>query len=151
MTNTEFDDDDLEVSAEQMAAHMDDLPEPPWPKLPQSRRYLRAAKWGFDEMVDRHIVGTGFIFHVIGVVTMLRSVSFALYNADRKISVDHGTVVDQWWQRNASAPEIKFIKRMRDTALKDAALKSTAVASTSYIGAPRSIRLRMHLVGLCLT
>ena len=36
MTNTEIDDDDLEVSAEQMAAHMDDLPEPPRPKLPQS-------------------------------------------------------------------------------------------------------------------
>jgi hypothetical protein len=126
-------DIDIETAAEKMAA-LDDLPEPPLPKLPQSRRYLRAAKWGFDAMVERHLVGTGFIFHVIGVVTMLRAVPFALYSVDRRISVEHRAAIDQWWQRTASAPEIKLIKRLRDTALKDAALKSIAVASSSYIG-----------------
>jgi hypothetical protein len=110
------------------------LPELPRPKLPQSRRYLRAARWGFDQMVERHLVGTGFILHVIGIVTMLRAIPFALYSVDRGISVEHRAVIDQWWQLTASAPEIKFIKRLRDTALKDAALKSTAVASSTYIG-----------------
>jgi hypothetical protein len=126
------DNDDTDLAAEQMAAHLDDLPEEPRPKLPQSRRYLRAAKWGFDEMVERHLTGTGFIFHVIGVVTMLRAVPFALHRVDRALSDEHRAAINDWWRRTPSTPQIKLIKRLRDTALKDAALKSTAVGGQQW-------------------
>ncbi len=113
---------------------MNDLPQPPRPKLPQARRYFRAAKWGFDEMVEQRHVDRAFVFQIVGVLTILRSVPFALNSVDRKLSAARQAAIDEWWQRTATAPEIKFIKRMRDTALKDAALKSIAVASSSYTG-----------------
>ena len=124
---------DLDAAAERMAALMDDEPEPPRPKLPQARRYLRAARWGFDQMVEHRHVGTAFVFHIIGILTVLRSVPFAL-RADGTFSAKHRAAIDEWWGRTATSPEIKLIKRLRDTALKDAGLKSIAVASSSYIG-----------------
>ncbi len=65
---------DLETAAELLAALMDDEPETPRPKLPQARRYLRAARWGFDQMVEHRHIGSAFVFHIIGILTVLRAV-----------------------------------------------------------------------------
>jgi hypothetical protein len=141
MSITNNDDIDPEI-VERMAAIFDDEPQPPRPKLPQARRYFRAAQSGFDEMVEQRHVGTAFIFHIIGVLTILRSVPFALNSVDRRLSDVHRAIIDEWWHRTSTAPEIKLIKRLRDVALKDAALRSIAVASSTRIGeGPTSIEL----------
>lgn len=129
-------EDDLETVAERIAAHFDDeLPEEPRPKLPQARLYLRAARWGFDEMVQHRRDGSGFVFHIIGILTLLRSVPFALNNRDRKISPTHEKVIGEWWARTPlTTPVLLFLKRARDLAQKEAALNSIAVSSESGIG-----------------
>ena len=53
-------DDDLRPAAAKSAKLDDDeqpLPEPPKEKLPRARPYLRAARWGFDEMVEKQHMG----------------------------------------------------------------------------------------------
>ena len=37
-------------------------------KLPQARRYLRAARFGLHTLLELKIAGTGYIFHVIGLL-----------------------------------------------------------------------------------
>ena len=44
-------DDELEAAAVRIAALMDDIAERPRTKLPQARHYLKAARWGFEQMV----------------------------------------------------------------------------------------------------
>ena len=118
--------------------------ERPRTKLPQGRHYLKAARWGFEEMVKHRHLGPAFVFHIVGILTMLRAVPFALYGKDRTLSVAHAAVIGDWWKRTdpATTAELKFIKRARDLALKEGALNSIAVASASRIGkGPNSIEL----------
>src|SRR5580704_437425 len=63
--------------------------ERPRTKLPQGRHYLKAARWGFEEMVKHRHLGPAFVFHIVGILTMLRAVPFALYGKDRTLSVAH--------------------------------------------------------------
>ena len=95
-------------------------------------------------MVGRHQIGTGFVFQIIGILTLLRAVPFALYSKDRKISAAHEAVIGEWWKCTdpATTPELQFIKRARDLALKEGALNTIAVASASRIGeGPKSIEV----------
>ncbi len=137
-------DDELEAAAVRIAALMDDLAERPRTKLPQARHYLKAARWGFEQMVKYQHLGSPFVFHIVGVLTMLRAVPFALYGKDRTISAAHAAVIGEWWKHTepATTPELQFIKRARDLALKEGALNSIAVVSSSRVGeGPNSIEL----------
>jgi hypothetical protein len=53
-------------------------------KLPQARRYLRAARFGLHTLLELKIAGTGYIFHVIGLLTTLRAVPHVLTGHDSK-------------------------------------------------------------------
>jgi hypothetical protein len=129
-------DDELEAAAVRIAALMDDLAERPRTKLPQARHYLKAARWGFEQMVKHRHLGSAFVFHIVGILTMLRAVPFALYGKDRTISAAHKAVIGEWWKRTdpATTPELLFIKRARDLALKEGALNSIAAKSETGIG-----------------
>jgi hypothetical protein len=52
------------------------------PKLPQARMYLRAAQWGFDELLAKRLTDTAFGFYLIGILASLRAVQHALKAAD---------------------------------------------------------------------
>lgn len=110
--------------------------ERPRTKLPQARHYLNAARWGFEQMVKQRHVGSAFVFHIVGILTVLRAVPFALYGKDREISAAHAAVIGEWWKRTdpATTPELQFIKRARDLALKEGALNSIAAKSETGIG-----------------
>jgi hypothetical protein len=43
-------------------------------KLPQARKFLRAARWGFDDLLANRRDGREFIFFVIGIATIIRAV-----------------------------------------------------------------------------
>ena len=140
-------DDEIKAAAVRIAALMDDLAERPRTKLPQARHYLKAARWGFEQMVKRRRLSSAFVFHIVGVLTMLRAVPFALYGNDRKISATHEAVIGEWWKRTgpATTPELQFIKRARDLALKEGALNSIAVASANAINLQWPIALSRML------
>ena len=105
-------------------------------KLPQSRLYLNAARWGMDEMVARKHLGQPFRFFVIGILASLRAVQHALYNHDRHISPAHRTVIDEWWNdpKTVATPEFSFIKTSRDLILKGGSFESYATHSESGTG-----------------
>jgi hypothetical protein len=101
------DDNELKAAADRIAALQSSNEGPDTfeaQKLPQARHYLTAAKWGFDQMVKQRRVGAGYVFHIIGVLTLL------------------------------TTPLLLFLKRARDTALKEGGLDSIAVKSESRIG-----------------
>jgi hypothetical protein len=131
-------DDELKAAGERIAALMgdDEFPERSPTKLPQARLYLRASKWGFDQMVEHCHQGAAYVFHIIGTLTLLRSVPLALYSHDRKISATHEAVITEWWSRMkpATSSELHFLKRVRDVALHDGALNTVAVSSSAMIG-----------------
>jgi hypothetical protein len=133
------DDNELKAAADRIAALQSSNEGPDTfeaQKLPQARHYLTAAKWGFDQMVKQRRVGAGYVFHIIGVLTLLRAVPFALNRRDRKISPAHEAVIGDWWARThlTTTPLLLFLKRARDTALKEGGLDSIAVKSESRIG-----------------
>jgi hypothetical protein len=134
------DDDELEAAAVRIAALNDDLAERPRTKLPQARHYLRAARWGFDQMVKRRHIGSAFVFHNVGILTMLRSVPFALYHRDRTLSPAHEAVIGEWWAltQPTTTPFLFFLKRARDIALHEGALNSIAVKSEGRTGEGRN-------------
>jgi hypothetical protein len=106
-------------------------------KLPQARRYLRAARWGFENLKEKMLVGSGAIFHVMGVIAILRAVPHALLNHDRKLSPDNDAVIKAWeadtenWR---DIPALSFIIRSRNLILKDADFDSYAVHTESSTG-----------------
>ena len=96
-------------------------------KLPQSRRYLRAARWGIVEIEKLKPMDAGFMFFVVGILASLRAVQHALLNSDRKLSPTHKTVIDQWKRDTPmKGPEISFIKSSRDLLLKEGAFEAYA-------------------------
>jgi hypothetical protein len=107
------------------------------PKLPQSRRCLRAAQWGFDTLVQNQYSDTAFVFHVIGVLAVLRAVQHTLHAHDRKLSPEHDKVISAWWKETKDIdlyPDLKFIKTARDKILKGGNLQSHAINTESSIG-----------------
>jgi hypothetical protein len=123
--------DDLRAAAAKFAELDDDeqrRPEPPKEKLPRARSYLRAARWGFNEMVEQRHLGAAFIFHLAGVVTVARAVPQALTNTDCEQSDAHRKVIGEWFERTkpGTTPVIDFLKEVRDVALHEGRLQSYA-------------------------
>jgi hypothetical protein len=107
------------------------------PKLPQARMYLKAARWGFDSLLDQKLSGTGFRFFMIGILSTLRAVQHSLYNHDRHISPEHDDVISKWWIATgdlACHPERRFIKEARDQILKKGSFDSFAIYHESSTG-----------------
>jgi hypothetical protein len=106
------------------------------PRLPQARKYLRSAQWGFDDLLAKKIVYTPFIFYLIGILASLRAVQHALMNYDRTLSKEHERLIDEW-KRNTTAeksPELTFIQTSRNKILKGADLAARAMYSESSTG-----------------
>jgi len=105
------------------------------PKLPQARLYYKVARWGFDEMVERRPYGTAYRFSMIGILSSLRTVQFALFNHDRNLSPLHAEAIDAWKAATPmTTPELAFIKDARDHILKGGKFESYATLSESGIG-----------------
>ena len=96
-------------------------------KLPQSRHFLRAARYGIEELVKREPMDEGFMFFVVGILASLRAVQHALLTADSTLSQTHKAVIQQW-KKDApmDGAEISFIKSSRDLLLKGGALNAYA-------------------------
>ena len=105
-------------------------------KLPQARRYLRSARWGFEDLLAKKIIDTPFIFYLIGILASLRAVQHALMNYDRTLSEEHKRVVDTWKKNTTpeTTPELKFIQTSRNRILKGADLAARAIHSESATG-----------------
>ncbi len=107
------------------------------PKLPQGRRYLRAAKWGFDNIRSQKLIGAGAIFHIIGILACLRAVPHALLNHDRRLSPDHQEAISNWQvatRHSSTIPDLDFIVTSRNLLLKDASFEGYAIHSESGTG-----------------
>jgi hypothetical protein len=65
-------------------------------KLPQARRYLRAARWGLNTMLEQKVMGPGYIFYVTGLLATLRAVPHILTYHDNKLSPQHQAVIEAW-------------------------------------------------------
>lgn len=101
--------------------------EKPIRKLPQARHYLRAARWGIDEIVQRKPMDAGLMFYIVGILASLRAVQHSLLNSDSKLSPTHKAVIAEWQRHTSlSDPEIKFIKSSRDLLLKAGAFPAYA-------------------------
>lgn len=104
-------------------------------KLPQARLYYKAARWGFDEMVEKRLNGYAYRLHMIGILASLRTVQFALFNHDRDLSPLHAKAIDAWKAATPmTTPELAFIKDARDQILKGGAFESYATSSESGTG-----------------
>jgi len=107
------------------------------PKLPQARRYLRAAQWGCENIRSQKLIGAGAIFHIIGILACLRAVPHALLNHDRGLSPEHQEVISDWQvatKNSSSIPDLHFIVTSRNLLLKDANFEGYAIHSESSIG-----------------
>jgi hypothetical protein len=116
---------------------MTDVPPRELQRLPQARRYLRSARWGFEDLLAKKIVDTPFIFYLIGILASLRAVQHALMNHDSTLSKEHERLIDEWWENNAKpdkGSELHFIRTSRNRILKGANLAARAIYSESAIG-----------------
>jgi hypothetical protein len=112
------------------------------PKLPQARLYLRAAKWGFDDMLAKQLTDTASIFYLVGILASLRAVQHALWEADRTLSEEHKRVINEWWQATPlSTPELHFIKTSRDLLLKAGAFRAFAIYTESSTGEDSNVHI----------
>jgi hypothetical protein len=103
-------------------------------KLPQARRYLRAARFGLHTLLEQKIAGTGYIFHVIGLLTTLRAVPHVLMGHDSKLSPEHKAVITAWRTRTKNVkehPAFHFIISARNEILKGGSFPSYASSSES--------------------
>jgi hypothetical protein len=106
-------------------------------KLPQARRYLRAGRWGFNNLKKEMLSGSGAIFHVMGVIVILRAVPHALLNHERKLSPENDTVISAWREETKdwrNIPALSFLDKSRNLILKDADFDSHAVHTESSTG-----------------
>ena len=127
-------DEELRAAAAKFAELDDDeqrLPAPPREKLPCARSYLRAAVWGFDEMVRQRHVGVQFIFHLVAIASVARAVPEAL-KTDSQLSAGHEALIAEWRARTKpdTTQVIDFLKTFRDLALHEGTLRSYAVRSS---------------------
>jgi hypothetical protein len=104
-------------------------------KLPQARMYLKAAQWGFDELLVKRYLGDPFVFHLVGVLANLRAVQHALKGYDRTLSEEHKRVIDEWWNATPlTVPELHFIVTSRNLLLKAGDFRGYAILSESSTG-----------------
>ena len=104
------------------------------PKL-QARTYLKAALWGFDELLTKRLQGRAFHLYLIGILASLRAVQHSLKSHDSTLSDEHKRVVDEWWKATPlSTPELDFIRTSRDLLLKRGTFNGYAIVSESSIG-----------------
>jgi hypothetical protein len=104
-------------------------------KLPQARRYLRSAQWGFDELLKKKLYGTPYVFYLFGILASLRAVQHALKDADSSLSDEHKRVIDKWWEVTPlSTPELNFIRTSRNLLLKKGSFESYAIYSEDGTG-----------------
>jgi hypothetical protein len=105
-------------------------------KLPQARRYLRSARWGFEDLLAKKIIDTPFIFYLIGILASLRAVQHALMNYDRTLSKEHERLITEWKKITTpeTSRELKFIQTSRNRILKGADLAARAIYSESSTG-----------------
>jgi len=106
------------------------------PKLPQTRMYLRAAKWAFDELLAKQLRDTAFVFYLVGILANLRAVQHALKTADSTLSEEHKRVIEEWWRATSplSTPELHFIQTSRNLILKAGAFPGFAIYTESSTG-----------------
>jgi hypothetical protein len=105
------------------------------PKLPQARMYLRAAQWGFDELLAKQLSDTAFVFYLVGILASLRTVQHALKTADSTLSDEHKRVIEEWWRATPpSTPELHFIQTSRNLILKAGAFPGFAIYTESSTG-----------------
>jgi hypothetical protein len=103
-------------------------------KLPRARSYLRAAWWGFDEMVDKQHMGVAFVFHLASIAAVARAVPEVLIKTDSKLSDAHRAVIGEWAKgtKPATTPVIHFLKTIRDHALHGGELRSYATRANIH-------------------
>jgi hypothetical protein len=65
-------------------------------KLPQSRYYLMAARYGIEALVSQRPMSEGFLFFLVGILASLRAVQHALLNHDSTLSDQHKAVIEAW-------------------------------------------------------
>jgi hypothetical protein len=112
------------------------------PKLPQARRYLRSAQWGFDELLVKQLSNTAFVFYLVGILTSLRAIQHALKNADSALSDEHKRVIDEWWRATPlSTPELHFIRTSRNLILKAGAFPAFAIYTESSTGEGSNLQI----------
>jgi hypothetical protein len=100
-------------------------------KLPYTRKYLRAARFGLDALFDQKPIGPDHLFYVIGLLATLRACQHVLINRDRKLSPRHEEVIGLWRTKDhlKQVPELRFIAEARNTLLKDGSFPSHATRS----------------------
>jgi len=104
-------------------------------KLPQARMYLKAAQWGFDELLAKRHLGDPFVFHLVGIFASLRAVQHALKSHDRTLSEEHKRVIDKWWNATPlTVPELHFIVTSRNLLLKAGDFRGYTILSESSAG-----------------
>jgi hypothetical protein len=106
-------------------------------KLPQARLYLRAAKWGFDNLLSSQCCGAEFVFYMLGILTTLRAVQEVLRKKDKRLSPEHRAAIKSWERRThdwRAIPELSFIKQSRDRAIKDGSFSAYAVQTETGAG-----------------
>jgi hypothetical protein len=97
--------------------------------------YLKAAQWGFDELLAKRHLEDAFVFHLVGILASLRAVQHALKGYDRTLSEEHKRVIDEWWKATSlTVPELHFIRTSRNLLLKAGSLDAYAILSESSIG-----------------
>jgi hypothetical protein len=105
------------------------------PNLPQARMYLKSARWGFDELLRKQLLGYPFRFYLIGILASLRAVQHALMNHDSTLSNEHKRVIKDWCQATPlSTPELHFIRTSRDLLLKGGSFPGYAIETESSTG-----------------
>ena len=112
-------------------------------KLPQSRYYLRAAKYGIKKLLEVQPMDEGFLFYTVGILASLRAVQHALFNSDSKLSPQHRNVISDW-QKNTrmDGREIDFIKWGRDQILKRGRSRATQPAlRAAQEASPHALRM----------
>jgi hypothetical protein len=104
--------------------------------------YLRAAQWGFDELLAKQLSDTAFVFYLIGILASLRAVQHALMNHDSTLSDKHKRVVNEWCQATPlSTPGLHFIRTSRDLILKRGSFKGYAINTESSTGEEPNVEI----------
>jgi hypothetical protein len=106
--------------------------------------YLKAAKWGFDSLLEQKLTGPAHHFYMIGILAALRAVQHSLYAHDRNLSSTHKKAIETWWKKTSNRelyPDLQFIKNARDLILKAGSFDSYATYSESSTGEGSNIEI----------
>jgi hypothetical protein len=106
-------------------------------KLPQSRMYLKSAKWGFDALLKQQLSDYGYRFYIIGILAALRAVQHSLHAHDRNLTLAHQRIIAAWWKKTSDPklyPDLQFIKNARNQILKAGSFESYATNPNTESG-----------------